>query len=128
MLGTMARTVAEKLQVKPQDEVLVAGTDEQRALLAPLPDGATIVDGIDRDTEGVVVAFVLDREGLDALISADLPRLTSFRAAWIAYLKGGRADINRDSIWKRLDDVGWTLTANVSISEEWSAVRLKRVG
>lgn len=47
---------------------------------------------------------------------------------WIAYPKGNRTDINRDSIWKRAEELGWTLNANISLGDTWSAVRIKPVG
>ena len=124
----MARTLAEKLQIKPETELLLGpSTPEQRDILAPLPEGVTVVDGIDRDTEGVAVMFAHDREELDALLTDLCPLLTSPRAIWIGYPKGNRADINRDSIWKRAEDFGWTLNGNISLSDTWSSVRLKRI-
>ncbi|WP_105565190.1 DUF3052 domain-containing protein [Microbacterium halophytorum] len=122
----MARTVAEKLQIKPNEELLFEGTDDQLALLAPLPEGVSVVRGIERDTSDTAFAFAADRARLDELLASNLPALTSFRAAWIGYPKGGRSDINRDRIWERVEEEGWTLTANIAISEEWSSVRLKR--
>ncbi|MGO1770776.1 MAG: DUF3052 family protein [Microbacterium sp.] len=122
----MPKTVAEKLQIRPDSELLLAASPAQRALLDPLPDGVTVIDGIDRDTPGAAVAFAESRADLDTLLDGGLVHLHSFRAAWIAYRKGGRSDINRDSIWTRVQEVGWTLTANIAVSEEWSAVRIKR--
>ncbi|HWV48658.1 MAG TPA: DUF3052 domain-containing protein [Microbacterium sp.] len=125
----MPRTTAEKLQIKPGTELLFGpSTPEQRALLDPLPEGVAVVDGIHRDTADVAVMFASDRDELDALLSDVLPLLSAPRAIWIGFPKGNRADINRDSIWRRVEEVGWTLTANISLSDVWSSVRLKRVG
>lgn len=122
----MPRTTAEKLQIKPKTELLIGpSTPEQRALLEPLPEGVTVVEGIDRDTHGVAVMFAHNREDLDKLLTETLPLLTSPKATWIAYPKGNRSDINRDSIWKRAEESGWTLNANISLSDIWSTVRLK---
>lgn len=123
----MVRTVAEKLQVKPHSELLFGpSTVEQRALLDPLPDGVSVVDGVDRDTSGVVVMFAGSRAELDTLLTDVLPVLSAPKAIWIGYPKGNRADINRDSIWKRVEEFGWTLNGNISLSDTWSSVRLKR--
>lgn len=76
----MVRTTAEKLRIKPNTELLLGPcSPAQRGLLDPLPDGVTVVDGIDRD-----------------------------------------------SIWARAEDFGWTLSGNISLSETWSSVRFKR--
>lgn len=123
----MVRTVAEKLQVKPHLELLFGpSTVEQRALLDPLPDGVSVVDGVDRDTSGVVVMFAGSRAELDGLLTDVLPVLSAPKAIWIGYPKGNKADINRDSIWKRVEEFGWTLNGNISLSDTWSSVRLKR--
>lgn len=129
MARTTARTTAEKLQIKPDTEVLlVGGTPEQRALLDPLPEGVTTHDEVVRGTSAVAVLFAVDRAGMDAQLSQALPTLTSARATWIAYPKGNRTDINRDSIWARAEQLGWTATANVALDQIWSAVRIKPMG
>lgn len=126
---TMPRTTAEKLQIKPGNELLIGpSTPDQRALLDPLPEGVAVVDGIHRDTTDVAVMFASDRDELEALLNEVLPLLSTPRAVWIGYPKGNKADINRDSIWQRVEEVGWTLNANISLSDVWSSVRLKRVG
>lgn len=123
----MARTIAEKLSIKPDTELLFGpSSPEQRALLEPLPDNVTVVDGIERDTTDVAMAFAKNREELDELLDSLFPTLTAPKAVWIAYLKGNKSDINRDSIWTRAEESGWTLNGNISLSAEWSSVRLKR--
>lgn len=123
----MARTTAEKLQIKPNSELLLGSrTPEQKQLLDPLPEGVTVVDGIERDTTDVAVAFAGSRNELDRLLADELPLLTTPKAVWIGYPKGNKADINRDSIWTRAEDAGWTLNGNISLSDTWSSVRLKR--
>lgn len=123
------RSIAETLQIKPNTELLFGpSTPEQRALLDPLPEGVTVVDGIERDTTDVAVMFASDRDELDALLIDVLPLLATPRAIWIGYPKGNKTDINRDSIWKRAEEFGWTLNGNISLSDTWSSVRLKLVG
>ena len=123
----MARTIAEKLSIKPDTELLFGpSSTEQRALLDPLPANVTVVDGIERDTTDVAVAFAKNREELDHLLGSVFSPLTTPKAVWIGYLKGNKSDINRDSIWKRAEEFGWTLNGNISLSEQWSSVRLKR--
>jgi len=122
----MARTVAEKLQIKPGDDVRVDGADAGlRALLESLPEKAAMTDDVERPGADVVVAFTADRAALDALLARVLPHLIGVRASWIVYPKGNVADINRDSIWRRVEEVGWTLTANIAVDATWSAVRMK---
>lgn len=42
------------------------------------------------------------------------------------YPKGNKSDINRDSIWRYMEDIDWTLNSNVSVNDFWSAVRFKK--
>jgi hypothetical protein len=123
----MVRTTAEKLRIKPNTELLLGPcSPAQRGLLDPLPDGVTVVDGIDRDTTDVVMMFAADRKDLDTLLAHTFPLLSTPRAIWVSYPKGNRSDINRDSIWARAEAFGWTLSGNISLSETWSSVRFKR--
>lgn len=123
----MARTIAEKLHIKPGTELLLGpSSPEERAMLDPLPYNVTVVDGIDRDTTGVAVMFAHSRDELGTLLDEVFPLLSTPRAVWIGYPKGNKADINRDSIWKLSEESGWTLNGNVSLSGTWSSVRLKR--
>ncbi|MBN9215587.1 MAG: DUF3052 domain-containing protein [Microbacterium sp. SCN 70-200] len=120
------KTIAEKLQIKPGNDVLIAGADaSRRSLLDPLPDGVTVTEGIGRAVRDVAVIFAADRAALDARLAEALPFLAEARASWIIYPKGNRSDINRDSIWRRVEELGWTLNANVAIDDAWSAVRMK---
>jgi len=48
---------------------------------------------------------------------------------WVSYPKSTRKqayDINRDSLWHLVLPLGWHPVAQISLSDEWSAVRLKR--
>ncbi|NYD53572.1 hypothetical protein BKA02_000627 [Microbacterium pseudoresistens] len=124
----MAKTVAEKLQIQTGDEVLLIADVEQRTLLDPLPADVVVIDGIDRATGGIAIAFVADRADLDARLGSILPHVAGARAAWLVYPKGNRSDVNRDSIWQRVGERGWTLNANVAVDDTWSAVRMKPAG
>lgn len=121
----MPKTTAEKLQIKAKSSVFVSGEGaELLQLLGPLPEGVTITKN--PSTADVAMPFITSRADLDAKANAHLEDLSSARAVWIAYPKGGRADINRDGIWRRVEELGWTLIANVSLNDTWSAVRTKR--
>jgi len=120
------KTNAEKLQIKDDYVVWVISTnDEEAALLDPLPSGVEVVDEPSDDISAVVL-FVEDREYLADQLDEILPQLGSTPVIWIGYPKGNRTDINRDSIWELVGEYGWGLVSNVSLDEDWSAVRLKQ--
>lgn len=126
----MAKTNAEKLLIKPGSALhLVGGEPEQRALLDPLPSDVRVVDGAEDTADAdVAVLFAPDRAALRDHLTTRVPQLAGSRAVWIVYPKGNATDINRDSIWSLAEGIGWTANANVSVSETWSAVRIKATG
>jgi hypothetical protein len=115
-------TIADKLRIKPGSTVW--SSDRARvALLGALPDGARLVERLaDADT-GVVFAddAASARAALDG-VRADLGRPSAF---WIAYPKGNRADINRDSLWPILSAYGMRPISQVAIDDTWSALRFR---
>lgn len=121
-----SRTVAEKLRLKPGARVAVAADDDQLAVLGALPDGARAV-GPSSGAEAAVL-FVRSAAELDERLAVVDAHLREAAPVWLVYPKGNRADINRDSIWRRVEEHAWTLVANVSVDDVWSAVRMRRAG
>lgn len=118
------KTTAQKLFIKPGDTLFLAGGNQGlHALLDPLPEGTEVTGQIDQAS--AVVLFAQDQTTLDGLLDDWLDSGAGARVFWIGYPKGGRSDRNRDSIWKDLESRGGTLNANISLSEEWSSVRVK---
>lgn len=118
------KTTAQKLFIKPGETLFLAGGNQGlHALLDPLPEGTEVTGQIDQAS--AVVLFAQDQTTLDGLLDDWLDSGAGARVFWIGYPKGGRSDLNRDSIWKDLQTRGGTLNANISLSEEWSSVRVK---
>jgi hypothetical protein len=46
-------------------------------------------------------------------------------AFWVLYPKGGRADINRDSLWPMLVEHGMRPISQVAVDDTWSALRFR---
>lgn len=90
------KTVAEKLQVKPGTAVWISHPD-RRPLLDPLPAEARVVD--DLAEAGVAVVFADDAASARQVLSAHRDAVTAPPVVWVAYPKGGRSDVNRDSLW-----------------------------
>ena len=118
------KTTAQKLYIRPGETLFLAGGNQGlHALLDPLPEGTEVTGQIDQAS--AVVLFAQDQTTLDGLLDDWLEPGAGARVFWIGYPKGGRSDLNRDSIWKDLESRGGTLNANISLSEEWSSVRVK---
>lgn len=120
----MTKTTAEKLCIKPSSSLFPVGEDTGLwQLLDPFPAGSAVVESA--SMAEVAIHFVTSRADLDAKAETHLADLCGARATWLAYPKGGRADINRGSIWRRAEELGWTVNADISLSETWSDVRIK---
>jgi hypothetical protein len=115
------KSTAEKLQIKP-GTTLWLSHPEHAPLLEPLPDGVQTVDG-----PGDAAAAVIFADSAAALraILARHDDLATPAALWIAYPKGDRADINRDTLWPILREHGLRPVSQVSLDDTWSALRFR---
>jgi len=118
----MTKTVAEKLQIKPNSTVWVSDPGRM-ALLTPMPDG---VRESDRPaTASVAVVFAEDAASVRAELERHGDELTKPGVFWVAYPKGGRADVNRDSLWPIVAEFDMRPNGQVAIDGQWSALRFR---
>jgi hypothetical protein len=118
----MAASTASKLLLKPGGRLWLA--DPARApLLGPLPGDAGLVD--EPKGADVAVVFVSGAADVEAEVVPRLETLRGVSAVWVAYPKGGRADINRDTLWPLLAAHGFRPITQVAIDETWSALRFR---
>ena len=116
------KTVAQKLLVKPNTTVWVS--DRARAeLLAPLPEGARVVSSPATATTAVV--FVEDEASLRTILDKRGGQLSAVETLWIAYPKGNRSDINRDTLWPIVAEHGMRPIGQVAVDDVWSALRFR---
>lgn len=119
-----AKTTAQKLFINPTDTLYLGGGHQGlHALLDPLPAGVTLTQEITQAT--AIMLFAQDQKSLDGVLDDWLEPSLGARVLWIAYPKGGRSDINRDTIWKDIEARGHRLNANIPLSAEWSSVRVR---
>ncbi|MBT2225310.1 hypothetical protein [Nonomuraea sp. NEAU-A123] len=117
-----AKTVADKLLVKPQTAVWISD-DEHRSRVEPLPEGARHID--DLGEAGVAVLFAADAAAARQLLDKHRDQLTQPATLWVAYPKGNKADINRDTLWPIVAEYGLRPNGQVAVDEIWSALRFR---
>jgi hypothetical protein len=122
------KPLADRLLIKPGDTVWVSDA-ERVAVLGPLPDGVTTVAGgsVAAAAPRVAVVFVEDAATARRRFGADAAALRSVPVLWVLYPKGGRADINRDSLWPLIAEHGLRPITNVSAGDTWSALRFREL-
>jgi hypothetical protein len=120
-----AKTIADKLQIKPNTTVWLSHP-EHRSLIEPLPAGVQLVDNLADAMVGLM--FVDSAAATRATCDAHRDELTKPSILWIAYPKGNKADINRDSLWKIVADYGMRPNSQIAIDDTWSALRFRPQG
>lgn len=119
-MGT--KSVAEKLLIKP-NTTLWSSHPSHVDLIEPLPEGVRRVDGPKQATTALV--FADDAASLREMLTAHKDELARPKALWVAYPKGNRANINRDTLWPILAEYGQRPIAQVALDEVWSALRFR---
>jgi len=116
------KTVADKLLIKPNTTLW--SSDASRAqLVEPLPEGVRQVDGPDEATTALV--FAENAGSLREILTAHREELAHPNTFWVAYPKGNKADINRDTLWPILVEYGMRPIGQVAVDEVWSALRFR---
>jgi hypothetical protein len=118
----MAETIAEKLMIKPNTTVWLSHA-RHLPLLTPMPDGVREVDTM--ATASTAVVFADDAASAREILTEHADELTLPKVVWVAYPKGSRADVNRDSLWPILAEFGMRPNGEVAVDNTWSAMRFR---
>ena len=119
------KSLAERLQVKR----------ERRLAVVDAPDGLGALTGphqshVEPPDAEVVLFFAKDRAALEAKLTHLLETIASTAIFWLAYPKLSSkqaADLNRDTIRVLAPDYGLDTVGQISVDDDWSALRLKRI-
>jgi len=117
-----AKSNAEKLLIKP-DTTVWSSHPAHLDLVGPLPAGARPVDAPEQATTALV--FAEDAASLRDLLADHHRQLARAEVLWVAYPKGNRTDVNRDTLWPILGEYGLRPITQVSLDEVWSALRFR---
>lgn len=126
-----SKTAAEKMYIKPGMEVgFFNAPDNLEELLGGLPDDVTIATDLEGTELDFVLAFIEDRQMMEAYFSSLKEAISDDGALWIAYHKGSSSvntDINRDAIHEYGSKIDLKGVAMVSIDDNWSGFRFKKI-
>ena len=116
------KSTARKLRVMP-GTTLWTSHPERLDLIGPLPEGVRVVER----AEGTATALVFgdDAESLSVVVAANADALAEAAQIWVAYPKGNRTNLHRDSVWPILAEHDLTPIGQVSVSDVWSAMRFR---
>jgi len=124
----MATTFATKLNIKPGWTLSLVNAPQGclERLSTALPEN-TIATSSGGEVEHLLL-FVADRAETERLLPPNFRAVKSGGLIWLAYPKGssGEAtDINRDSLWRMIEQMGWRPVRQIALDETWSAIRFR---
>jgi hypothetical protein len=117
-----AKSVADKLLIKPGTTVWSSHA-ERLNLIEGLPESATVVAG--PEDAATVVVFADDANALRDILNTHRDQIAQPDTFWVAYPKGNRTDINRDTLWPILTEYGMRPISQIAVDEVWSALRFR---
>jgi hypothetical protein len=106
------KSLAEKLLIKP-NTTLWSSHPSRLNLIQPLPENLRHEDRLEQATTALI--FADDAGSLREILTAHQEQLARPSILWVAYPKGNRADLNRDSLWPILGEYGMRPIGQVSV-------------
>ncbi|MGH8139032.1 MAG: hypothetical protein ACREUL_06300 [Steroidobacteraceae bacterium] len=120
------KPVPERLQVKRSRRLAVLGASPDLDRAVGATEARTDVAKAD-----VILLVAPDRAGLQTQLPAALTTAPPAVILWVAYPKLTSplaADLSRDVVRSLVADHGLDTVSQIAIDDDWSALRLKRVG
>jgi hypothetical protein len=118
------KPLAVKMHVKAGKSMAFVNVPESLGDLAVgLPEGVKVVQ--DDAPADIILIFIADRVDAERRLPEVKTRLAPGGALWVAFRKANKTDVNRDSLFVIADTFGLQACANVSIDDNWSALRFK---
>ena len=116
------KPIGEKLGIRSGNRILLISSPPGFSI-DPLPPGASVDYAPPADC---VLLFVSTKaEFLDRMPSA-ANSLSKLGALWVAYPKGSKVELNRDSLRELGAGIGFDTVALFALDDTWTALRFKR--
>ncbi len=123
------KPLAERLQIKPPATVLALDPPRGYPELLAAPEGVTLVTAPGAGQRyDVVHLFVRNRAALAEAFPRALEHLRDQGLLWISYPKKSGSiatDMTRDHGWEPVTERDWDGARQVSVDDDWSALRMK---
>jgi hypothetical protein len=127
MAGYSGKPLAEKLGIKPRCELCVENApDDYLGLLAPLPKGVTLADGLTRMTD-LVHLFSTSKAELARALGSCRKTLGPTAVIWVSWPKKSSkvpTDITEETIREIALPLGFVDIKVCAVTETWSGLKL----
>ncbi|HET6528922.1 MAG TPA: hypothetical protein VFG39_09260 [Balneolaceae bacterium] len=119
------------MYIRPGMKISISNApDNLDDLLGRLPSDVELAKNPENESLDLVLGFMENQAMLEKGLPALVRQIKADGALWIAYHKGSssvQTDINRDSIHKFAETLNLKGVAMVSINDNWSGFRFKKV-
>ncbi len=121
----------KRLNWKQQSSfVLVQPPDGFQAILAGIASVAVVTELAKVRKAGFFLSFVTSQAQLQGLAPRIAGKADGDAIVWFAYPKGSskryKSELNRDRSWGVLGELGFEPVRQISIDEDWTALRFRR--
>jgi hypothetical protein len=123
--------IFEKLNLKNENTILVVNAPQSFEQQLTLLPGVQIQrDVASSDVVHFALVFVIKQKDLDNISAVLASKAHGDALLWFAYPKGSskkyKCEFNRDTGWHILNNAGFHAVRQVSIDDDWSALRFRR--
>jgi hypothetical protein len=124
----MATSLVQKLQLKVDHRLAVVNApDGYLEQLTPELEGIAVSAKATGKSDAVLL-FVNDLAEAERLSPKAIRAVEEDGLLWIAYPKGSskvKTDVNRDSLRKTVELIGWQSVRQIALDDVWSAMRFR---
>jgi len=122
----MATSLERKLQLRPGVALSVLNAPDGVAERLRTELGRRVMEQ-DGDSEAALL-FLNDLGEVRERVPPVLERIAAGGPVWIAYPRkssGTKTDVDRDTLWAAVVEMGWAPVRQIAVDEKWSAVRFR---
>ena len=124
------KSIVQKLFLKENEKAIFLNPPKDYfKKIGEIPKGVKILETVEPEMDFIQI-FVKDGKELETILPQMKDKLKSKGKLWISYYKGtskNETDINRDTINSFAASLGLKGVFIISIDDDWSALRVKKI-
>lgn len=127
----MSQTILDKLSLKNEKNILIQGLPSSiEKQFAKLSFAKNLTPLLKSRKLDFALIFAVSESQLNSILSDIVPALKGETKLWVAHPKTTSkisTDLNRDSSWSRLSNLGYESLETVSLDHVWQAINFNKM-